>query len=163
VADLLTASRIPLAVLFVALPGWRLAVLGVAAATDFGDGLVARRWGSSRLGAFLDPVADKVFMAAAFAVVWVAGVLHPLEILGVLARDLATALAFVATLLLKRPFVVPARLGGKVVTVGQLLTLVAFLLGSPYLRPLAWATAAIALYAIWDYQRVAGREGKRLG
>jgi hypothetical protein len=96
-------------------------------------------------------------------VVWAAGVLHPLEIVGVLARDLATALAFVATVLLKRPFVVPARLGGKVVTVGQLLTLVAFLVGSAYLRPIAWATAAIALYAIWDYQRVAGREGKPLG
>ena len=37
----------------------------------------------------------------------------------------------------------------------QVLTLVAFLADSPHLRPLAWATTAVALYAIWDYYRVA--------
>ena len=37
----------------------------------------------------------------------------------------------------------------------QVLTLVAFLLDSPLLRPIAWATGAIAIYAIWDYYRVA--------
>ena len=75
--------------------------------------------------------------------------------MGVLARDFATALAFLATVLFSRPAAIPARLGGKVVTIGQLLTLLAFLLGSDLLRPVAWATAAVALYAIWDYARVA--------
>jgi hypothetical protein len=41
------------------------------------------------------------------------------------------------------------------VTVAQVLTLVAFLTGSPLLQPLAWATTAIGVYAIWDYVRVA--------
>ena len=46
----------------------------------------------------------------------------------------------------------------KAVTVGQILTLVAFLLDSRFLRPLAWATAGAGLYAIWDYTRAAARE-----
>lgn len=149
--------RIPLAIAFLLVPdhGWRLVILASAAASDFADGFVARRWGGSRLGAFLDPVADKLFMACAFTVVLLSGELDPLEILGVLARDFAAAIAFLATVLLRRPASIPARLGGKVVTVGQLLTLLAFLLESPLLRPVAWATAAVALYAIWDYVRVA--------
>lgn len=165
VADLLTGSRIPLAVAFVAVadPFWRILVLLVAAATDLIDGFVARRWGSSRLGSFLDPVADKLFMAAAFGVVALSGALHPLEILGVLARDVAAALAFLGTVILDRPAAIPARLGGKIVTGGQLLTLLAFLAGSSYLRPVAWATAAVALYAIWDYYQAARREARRLG
>jgi len=46
--------------------------------------------------------------------------------------------------------------------VGQLLTLLAFLLGSALLRPLAWATGAVALYAIWDYWRAAAAEKRAL-
>ena len=45
----------------------------------------------------------------------------------------------------------PARAGCKLVTVGQSLTLFAWLLESPYVRPMAWATAAMALYALADY------------
>lgn len=143
--------------------GWRTAILGVAAASDLADGLLARRFGGSRLGAFLDPVADKLFMASAFGVVLVSRALGPLEIFGVLARDIAAAVAFLATVLLRRPASIPARLGGKAVTVCQLLTLLAFLAGSALLRPLAWATAGVALYAIWDYQRAAPSAKRMLG
>jgi CDP-diacylglycerol--glycerol-3-phosphate 3-phosphatidyltransferase/cardiolipin synthase len=164
-ADTLTLARIPLAILFVVAPGagWRLSILMIAAASDLGDGLVARRWGGSRLGAFLDPVADKLFAACAFGVILASGTLAPLEVLGVLIRDIVAAIAFLATVVLRRPASIPARLGGKAVTIGQLLTVVAFLGDSPLLRPLAWATAAMALYAIWDYQRVAPRAARALG
>jgi len=164
-ADAFTLARIPLALAFVGVadPGWRTAILGATAASDFADGLVARRWGGSRLGAFLDPVADKLFMLCAFGVVLASRALAPLEVLGILVRDLAAAVAFLVTLVLRRPAAIPARLGGKAVTIGQLLTLLAFLAGSPLLRPLAWATAAVALYAIWDYQRVAPRAKRALG
>jgi cardiolipin synthase (CMP-forming) len=163
-ADVLTAVRIPLAVAFVAIPDnhARLVILAASGLSDFADGLVARRWGGSRLGAFLDPVADKLFMACAFAVVLGSGKLNVYEIVGVLARDFATALAFFYTVLFSRPSAIPARLGGKVVTIGQLLTLLAFLLNSDLLRPIAWATAAVALYAIWDYARVA-RQKRPIG
>ena len=43
------------------------AVFFVAAATDWIDGRLARRWGvTTRLGAFLDTTADKLFVATAF-------------------------------------------------------------------------------------------------
>jgi phosphatidylglycerophosphate synthase len=143
-ADFLTLSRLPLAAAFVAAgDSWlRPVALATAIVTDLLDGWVARRWGASRLGVALDPVADKLFMAAAFWVVWRSGVLHPLEIIGVLLRDFVALFAFLTTAVRGRPTTLPARAGGKAVTVAQALTLVAFLAESPLVRRLAWATAA---------------------
>jgi CDP-diacylglycerol--glycerol-3-phosphate 3-phosphatidyltransferase/cardiolipin synthase len=157
--------RIPLAVAFVLLPGrdWRLAILGAAAASDLLDGPLARRFGSSALGTIVDPIADKLFMACAFGVVAFSGRVELYEIAAVLLRDFVAAVAFVSTFMSHRPRAIPARPGGKAVTVAQVLTLVAFLLDSPLLRPLAWATGAIAIYAIWDYYRVAPRDQRRIG
>jgi phosphatidylglycerophosphate synthase len=163
-ADALSALRIPLAVAFPFVSNdWRLGLLGAAAASDLLDGQIARRVGSSSLGAVIDPVADKLFMVSAFGVVAASGRLEWYEILGVLLRDLVATIAFVATLVSRRPRAIPARAGGKAVTVAQVLTLVAFLTGSPRLRPLAWATSAVALYAIWDYYRVAPTAERRVG
>lgn len=158
-ADVVTALRLPLAALFpfVQRPAWQLAIVGAAAATDFVDGILARRFGGSRVGAVLDPIADKAFMVSAFVTVASRGLLEWYELLGVLLRDLLAALGFLGTWLLRRPVALPARAGGKAVTVAQLLTLVAFIAGSPLVRPLAWATAAIAVYATWDYGRAAAR------
>ena len=83
--------------------------------------------------------------------------------MGVLLRDIVATVAFLATLFSHRPRAIPARAGGKAVTVAQMLTLVAFLTGSPLLQPMAWATAAIAVYAIWDYYRVAPAAERRVG
>lgn len=165
VADALTVVRIPLAVAFVLAPSStaRLWILAAAAATDLVDGQVARRFGASRLGSFLDPVADKLFMVCAFGVVAASGQLALYEIAGVLLRDLVATIAFAVTYLSRRPAAIPARAGGKAVTVAQVLTLVAFLAGSPLLRPLAWATGAIAVYAIWDYYHVAPRAKRPVG
>jgi CDP-diacylglycerol---glycerol-3-phosphate 3-phosphatidyltransferase len=164
-ADLLTLLRLPLAVLFLIVQDGlvRLAILAVATGTDLLDGALARRLGSSRFGAFLDPVADKLFMLAAFVVVALSGELAWYEIAGVLLRDLVATIAFVVTSFSGRPMAIPARLGGKAVTVAQVLTLVAFLTESPLLRRLAWATAAIALYAIWDYSQAAKRAKRPVG
>jgi phosphatidylglycerophosphate synthase len=138
-------------------PEARLVILVTAAASDVADGIWARRVGGSRIGVVLDPVCDKLFMAAAFLMVYQAGALSLAEIGGVLLRDVLAALGFFATMLLRHPTMLPARAGGKAVTVCQLLTLVAFVAGSDLLRPLAWATAAIAVYAIADYGRLAWR------
>jgi len=159
-ADLLTAARLPLAVAFPLVRDvWvRVGIVAIAAATDLLDGPVARRFGSSRLGVVLDPVADKLFMASAFGVVAFSGQLAWYEVAGVLLRDIVATVAFVVTAVSRRASAIPARLGGKAVTVGQLLTLMAFLLDSSLLHEVAWATAAIGVYAIWDYSRVADRE-----
>ena len=82
---LLTWLRIVLIPVFVAIyylpDGWMTPVtrnwtamwiFAVASTTDWLDGWVARRWGlTTAFGAFLDPVADKLMVAAALIVlVW---------------------------------------------------------------------------------------------
>ncbi len=155
-ADVITLIRLPLAVAFPFASGAteRIVLLGLAAVTDLGDGVVARRFGGSRFGAVLDPIVDKLFMASAFGVVLFSGALEWWEVTALLIRDIVLSLAFFATLATDRGgTAVPARLGGKAVTLLQLMTLLAFILESPFLRPLAWATAAVALYAIYDYNQ----------
>src|SRR5207247_3862604 len=71
-ANWLTLIRILLIPVFVSLlvyrrPGFALVVFGLAALTDLLDGWVARRWNDqSTLGAFLDPMADKLLLTASF-------------------------------------------------------------------------------------------------
>jgi hypothetical protein len=57
----------------------------------------------------------------------------------------------------------PSLTNGKWVTGLQLLTLVAWIGNSPSLRPLAWATTAVACYALWDYAMAARRSANRGG
>ncbi|MEM9531138.1 MAG: CDP-diacylglycerol--glycerol-3-phosphate 3-phosphatidyltransferase [Pseudomonadota bacterium] len=77
-ATILTLFRIlliPVMILFFYLPvawaNWAAAIVfGLAALTDWADGWVARRFNqSSRFGAFLDPVADKLMVATALVLV----------------------------------------------------------------------------------------------
>ena len=73
-ANLLTFFRIALTFPFLYLVGKgrfgvALAVFFLASLTDFADGYVARRYKQqSRLGRFLDPLADKLLTTAAFIV-----------------------------------------------------------------------------------------------
>ena len=154
-ADLLTAIRLPLAIAFplASGPELRFAILLAAAGSDLLDGWVARRWGGSRFGVFLDPVADKIFVGTAYLVVLLSGRLEWWEVVLVLLRDILATLAFLVSLFWKGPRAIPARIGGKIVTVLQLVTLLAFLLDSRYLEHWAWAAAAVGLYAIIDYAR----------
>ena len=162
-ADWLTAIRIPLAVIFAVVPTWRLPVLIVAGASDVLDGMLARRLGSSRWGAFLDPLADKLFALSAFGVVALSGALTWYEVVGVLLRDIVAAGGVLVSVVRHESKAIPARAGGKAVTVLQWATLLAFLVYQPALRPLAWLTTAVAIFALWDYHRVADRAARRLG
>lgn len=71
-ANWLTTLRILLIPVFVTLlvyrkAGWALAVFCAASLTDLLDGYIARKRGTqTRLGAFLDPVADKLLLTSAF-------------------------------------------------------------------------------------------------
>jgi CDP-diacylglycerol--glycerol-3-phosphate 3-phosphatidyltransferase/cardiolipin synthase len=160
-ANVVSFARVPLAIAFALTEtaGLRAVILAVAAASDLLDGWLARRLGPSRLGAMLDPVTDKIFMITAFVMLALSRELSLPEVAGVLLRDILTPMGYLASVLMRHPFSVPARAGGKAVTVGQSLTLLAWLLESAYLRPLAWATAAMAVYAIWDYGRLMARAG----
>ncbi len=65
-ANLLTAFRLLVTPLFIWLivsrgaSWWTAGVGAIAAFSDYFDGIVARRQGTTRSGAFLDPLADKV-------------------------------------------------------------------------------------------------------
>jgi len=71
-ANWLTTLRILLIPVFVTLlvyrkAGWALVVFCAASLTDMLDGYIARKRGTqTRLGAFLDPVADKLLITSAF-------------------------------------------------------------------------------------------------
>jgi len=68
---LLRIALVPVLVLFFYLPyGWSnlacVTIFVLAAVTDIADGYIARRTGqTSRFGAFLDPVADKIMVTTA--------------------------------------------------------------------------------------------------
>lgn len=54
--------------------GWALAVFVIAGITDALDGLIARRWGKkTTLGAWLDPMADKLLLVTTFVVLTLPG------------------------------------------------------------------------------------------
>jgi cardiolipin synthase len=92
-ANWLTLLRILLVPVFVALmvyrrPGFALVVFATAALTDLLDGYVARRQRrQSRLGAFLDPLADKLLLVASFATLTSLRVLPAWIMIVVVSRD----------------------------------------------------------------------------
>ncbi len=77
VPSLLSLVRVPLGLLLWVAPGnvwWVLGLMVAAALSDLLDGWAARRAGvpPENLGAWLDPVCDKFFIASALLAVWLA-------------------------------------------------------------------------------------------
>jgi cardiolipin synthase len=106
-----------------------LAVLIIAALTDALDGLLARRLNQkTALGAYLDPIADKLLLSASFVVLalnrkiswWLATL--------VLSRDilLLTSAAVILVVAGYRPF--PPSIYGKLTTAVQILLVFAVVL-----------------------------------
>lgn len=155
VPNILSLSRLVLAALFVpaGLAG-RIALICLASATDFLDGWLARRTNSStRWGALVDPIADRIFVLVAIVVYVLNGELLVVEALLFLSRDLATALGFVVARLAPRLRGVEfkARMPGKIVTVLQLVTLIALVVGARPLWPFIAVVALASAVAIADY------------
>src|SRR5204863_3951453 len=60
-----------------------------AAVTDWLDGYLARRWNqTTSFGAFLDPVADKLMVAAALIVLTEKGIVNPFAALIIIGREI---------------------------------------------------------------------------
>jgi cardiolipin synthase (CMP-forming) len=134
-ANALTALRIVLAPAFLVLyvHGERvraLAAFAAAAATDVLDGLVARALRQhTRLGAFLDPIADKFLAACALFALAVSGQLPLWLPVLVVVRDLFQLLgAAVLRALGRRIPVLPTRIG-KYATFALAATVVTALAG----------------------------------
>jgi len=152
----ISLSRLVLALGFVLIPGsWeRVAIILVAGFTDFIDGWIARHEKEeSETGALIDPLADRVFVFVAISVYLVEGRFTAGQYFIFLARDIATAVGFLVAKIIPwlRPAVFRARMLGKIVTVLQLIVLVAVLVMPGYTMPLVIAIGLVSVAAIVDY------------
>jgi phosphatidylglycerophosphate synthase len=152
----ISLSRLVLALGFVLIQGtWeRVAIIVVAGFTDFIDGWIARyEKAESETGALIDPLADRVFAVVAISVYLVEDRFTALQYFIFLARDIATAVGFLVAKIIPwlRPAVFRARMLGKIVTVLQLIALVAVLLTPQYTTLLVAAIGLVSAAAIVDY------------
>lgn len=146
--------------------GWLIA----AGITDGLDGWLARRFGwSTRVGALLDPVTDKLLLVTVYVAMGIAGIVPKWLVALVLGRDvLILAFAGVALLLTTQRSFSPSR-WGKLSTLIQILTgLLAIgsrAFGSAVLETSAhgmvFVTAAVTLWSGIDYGLRAARNFRR--
>ena len=83
---------IPMAMMYRQTTGWMLGALVIFVAlglTDAIDGIMARRYGSTPLGALLDPIVDKIFLVAAFGPLADLRMVAPWTVTIVFVRELA--------------------------------------------------------------------------
>lgn len=163
VANALTVSRIPLAILFWVTygdPARSIALVVLAALTDALDGSVAR-WAmrrrgrvTSTAGEWLDPLADKVF------VIGVLGAIQahdpaPWGLIALIAARELVVIPLAATYRLVRasrmPHAFKAGLLGKAATIAELAAIVALILRSPVALPIAIAAATLGVAAVISY------------
>jgi CDP-diacylglycerol---glycerol-3-phosphate 3-phosphatidyltransferase len=133
-ANRLTLSRLLLTVLFVAAlsSSWAYArtsaliIFLIAGLTDFIDGEIARRYGSiTNFGKLMDPLVDKIMMAAAFISLVPLKAVPAWAATTVVARDfLITGLRLMAS---AKGRVLPAERLGKQKTSWQVTTVIFFL------------------------------------
>ncbi|MGQ7248976.1 CDP-diacylglycerol--glycerol-3-phosphate 3-phosphatidyltransferase [Halomonas sp. V046] len=172
IPNLLTLARIvfiPLLVVLFYLPfDWSLMVaaglFGLASLTDWLDGYLARRWNQSTpFGAFLDPVADKLMVAVALALlierydaIWLT-----LPALVIIGREIViSALREWMAEMGKRGSVAVSWIG-KVKTTLQMVALLLLLAFNPG-TPIAelgvitlYAAALLTLWSMIEYLRAA--------
>jgi cardiolipin synthase (CMP-forming) len=132
--NLLTLSRILLIPLFVILIinknfGWALVTFAVAGITDGVDGLVARLTRQrTELGAYLDPIADKLLLSAAFITLAIDKILPSWLTVIVITRDVIILLGFFVFILTNhRPKMQPSFIS-KITTGFQITTILLALL-----------------------------------
>ncbi|WP_298036945.1 CDP-alcohol phosphatidyltransferase family protein [uncultured Desulfuromonas sp.] len=146
-----------IAVIYGRLPA-ALTLFVVAAITDFLDGLLARILGQETLlGAYLDPVADKLLCITAFVSLAAVGVLPAWLAVLVVAKDLYAALGALIVLFCNRPLPEGPSPWGKLATGLELLTAGIALLavvvgaGGAFLPPLFALTGAMTAVAGLHY------------
>jgi phosphatidylglycerophosphate synthase len=162
----LSLSRLVMAAMFVmfSAPEPRLWLLAIAALSDYLDGWLARRSNTaSRWGALLDPITDRIFVFTAVSVFLVERQLTTLQYFILIFRDLMTAIGFLVAKSVSwlRPVTFRARAPGKLVTVFQLLTLVAVLARPEWVTTLVAIVGVLAVIAVVDYTLLLWRERVR--
>jgi CDP-diacylglycerol--glycerol-3-phosphate 3-phosphatidyltransferase/cardiolipin synthase len=177
--NILTLSRIlavPILAFLLWRPGWfdyavTFGLYCLVGVTDYFDGYLARAQGTvSRLGQFLDPIADKIMVAAVILMLVssransgepVIHSFHIIPALIILLREIAVSglREFLAGLQVS----VPVSKLAKWKTTFQLVALGALILGGavpqwPWVHIVGlaslWAAAVLTLVTGWDYLRV---------
>jgi len=133
-ANRITLSRLALTVLFVVTlnSSWQyarttaLVIFLIAGLTDFVDGEIARRYGViTNFGKLMDPLVDKIMMAAAFISLVPLKAVPAWAATAVVARDfLITGLRLMAS---AEGRILPAERLGKQKTSWQIITIIFFL------------------------------------
>lgn len=124
------------------------------AATDLVDGLMARRHGTTRSGAFLDPLADKVLVLGAMFALVAANSFSLLPVALIAGREVVISLFRVQ--LGRQGLAVPARQTAKIKTFLQALAVGAAVMPTiaPYRwigNSLLWAAVFMALFSGFQY------------
>ena len=109
-----------------------MTIFAVAAVTDWLDGYLARLWGEvSAFGAFLDPVADKLMVAAALIVLVELGRAESYLAMIIIGREIAISALREWMAQLGKSGSVAVAFVGKVKTVAQMTAIIALLLLVP--------------------------------
>jgi CDP-diacylglycerol--glycerol-3-phosphate 3-phosphatidyltransferase len=147
-ANALTLARFLATPAFIAVvasqgPGWLAVAIGLPlVATDILDGWIARRMGTTRSGAFLDPLADKLLVIGSLFVLVARGEQWWLPVAVITARELA--ISVLRSRLARRGISVPATALAKLKTLAQ-----DFAVGFSVLPLLAPRHLAVARGILW--------------
>lgn len=108
---------------------WAFAGFLVAGVSDGVDGFIARRWNqASRLGAYLDPIADKLLLVSVFVVMGFAGELPLWLVVTMVSRDGLIVCAVLLSSVMSHPVEVKPLFVSKANTAAQIV-LAALVLG----------------------------------
>jgi cardiolipin synthase len=93
-----------------------------AAISDAVDGFLAKRFGmKTELGAYLDPLADKVLIVSIYVALGIAGVIPAWLVILVVSRDFMIVGAIILSWLIDRPVAIRPHIISKVNTGAQII------------------------------------------
>ena len=147
-------------------------IFAAMAASDFLDGVLARRLNArTRLGAILDPLADKVLIICSAVLLSLPEsspdglMLSNWIVVFIVAKDLWVILGFLVIYLVTDRFLIHPAKAGKACTVGQVIMVLFFLvgpdlnrmvdgLGSRAAMVVSWVVAGLCVLAVISYSRM---------
>lgn len=108
--------------------GWALALFAVAGLSDAADGFIARQFNQrSELGAYLDPMADKILLVSVFVVLGVMGELPLWLVVAAVSRDALIVAAVVLSAVMGKPVAMRPLAVSKLNTAVQIVLVIAVL------------------------------------
>jgi CDP-diacylglycerol--glycerol-3-phosphate 3-phosphatidyltransferase len=121
-----------------------------ASITDAADGYIARKRGIvTNLGKFIDPLADKILVAAALISLVELGRLSAWMVVIIVSREfIVSGIRMIAAV---EGVVIHASAGGKAKTVSQIIAIVMMIFSIPYAMPVMWAAMILTVWSGLDY------------